>query len=142
MTINFTMSDEQKKLQYDVRAFSENVLKPVVAEADAEPDPLKGFQMTKPAYVEAYKAGIAMCMLPKEYGGGGVSCVDLVIAAEEICVVDPGFACTVPQPARASRRGRPSAASSRLMPIRAASTGSEPRCGPLRRRSRSQWRWR
>lgn len=27
--------------------------------------------------------------------GGGVSCVDLVIAAEEICVVDPGFACTV-----------------------------------------------
>ena len=95
MTINFTMSDQQKKLQYEVRAFAENVLKPVVEAADAEPAPLKGFQMTKPAYVEAYKAGIAMCMLPKEYGGGGVSCVDLVIAAEEICVVDPGFACTV-----------------------------------------------
>jgi alkylation response protein AidB-like acyl-CoA dehydrogenase len=95
MTINFTMSDEQKKLQYDVRAFSENVLKPVVTEADAEPDPMKGFQLTKPAYVESYKAGIAMCMLPAEYGGGGVSCVELVIAAEEICVVDPGFACTV-----------------------------------------------
>lgn len=95
MTINFTMSDEQRKLQYDVRAFAENVLAPVVASADSEPDPLKGFQMTKPAYVEAYRAGIAMCMLPKAYGGGGVSCVDLVIAAEEICVVDPGFACTV-----------------------------------------------
>ena len=93
--INFTMSDQQKKLQYDVRAFAENVLKPVVAAADAEPDPLKGFQLTKPAYVEAYRAGIAMCMLPAEYGGGGVSCVDLVVAAEEICVVDPGFACTV-----------------------------------------------
>ncbi|WP_433503605.1 acyl-CoA dehydrogenase family protein [Pseudonocardia halophobica] len=95
MTINFTMSDEQKKLQHEVRAFAENVLKPVVAAADAEPDPLKGFQMTKPAYVEAYKAGIAMCMLPKAYGGGGVSCVDLTVAAEELCVVDPGFACTV-----------------------------------------------
>jgi nitroalkane oxidase len=34
MTINFTMSDEQKKLQYDVRAFSENVLDPVVADPD------------------------------------------------------------------------------------------------------------
>ncbi|HEY0699303.1 MAG TPA: acyl-CoA dehydrogenase family protein, partial [Micromonospora sp.] len=82
MTINFTMSDEQKKLQYDARAFAEHVLKPIVADADAEPDPLKGFQMTKPAYIEAYKAGIAMCMLPKAYGGGGVSCVDLTVAAE------------------------------------------------------------
>ena len=95
MSINFTMSDEQKKLQHEVRAFAENVLAPVVAEADREPDPVKAVQRTKPAYVEAYKAGIAMCMLPTQYGGGGVSCVDLVIAAEEICVVDPGFACTV-----------------------------------------------
>jgi alkylation response protein AidB-like acyl-CoA dehydrogenase len=95
VTINFTMSDEQRKLQYDVRVFAENVLAPVVPEADREPDPLASFAMTKPVYIEAYKAGIAMCMVPKDYGGGGVSCVDLVIAAEEICVVDPGFACTV-----------------------------------------------
>jgi alkylation response protein AidB-like acyl-CoA dehydrogenase len=95
MSIDFTMSPEQRKLMYDVREFSQQVLKPAVAAADAEPDPLKGFQMTKAPYVEAYKAGIAMCMLPAEYGGGGVSCVDLVIAAEEICTVDPGFACTV-----------------------------------------------
>ena len=51
--------------------------------------------MTKDAYVAAYKAGIAFCMLPQEYGGGGVSNVDLIIAAEEVCAVDPGFACTV-----------------------------------------------
>ena len=51
--------------------------------------------MTKAAYVEAYKRGIAFCMLPTEYGGGGLSNVDLIIAAEEICAVDPGFACTV-----------------------------------------------
>ena len=80
MTINFTMSEAQKKLQYDVRAFAENVLAPVVPVADREPDALKAFAMTKPAYIESYRAGIAMCMLPKEYGGGGVSCVDLVIA--------------------------------------------------------------
>jgi alkylation response protein AidB-like acyl-CoA dehydrogenase len=34
-------------------------------------------------------------MIPREYGGGGLSNVDLIIAAEEICAVDPGFACTV-----------------------------------------------
>jgi len=68
---------------------------PVVREADAEPDPLRGFQRTKEAYIAAYKAGIAFCMLPREYGGGGVTNVELIIAAEELCAVDPGFACTV-----------------------------------------------
>ena len=34
-------------------------------------------------------------MIPKEYGGGGLSNVDLILAAEEICAVDPGFACTI-----------------------------------------------
>ncbi|MDI3341933.1 MAG: acyl-CoA dehydrogenase family protein [Sphaerobacter sp.] len=37
---------------------------------------------------------MAFCMLPKEYGGG-LSNSDLILAAEEICAVDPGFACTV-----------------------------------------------
>jgi len=95
MAIDFTLTPEQKKMQADVRAFAENVLAPVVREADAEPDPLRGFQRTKSAYVECYKAGIAFCMLPKEYGGGGLSNVDIIIAAEELCAVDPGFACTV-----------------------------------------------
>jgi alkylation response protein AidB-like acyl-CoA dehydrogenase len=95
VAIDFTLSDEQRKLQHDVRTFATEILAPVVPEADCEPDPQVAFAKTKTPYIEAYKAGIAMCMLPAEYGGGGVSCVDLVIAAEEICVVDPGFACTV-----------------------------------------------
>lgn len=95
MAIDFTLTTEQKKLQRDVRNFAENVLAPVVREADAEPDPLRGFQRTKSAYIEAYKAGIAFAMLPKEYGGGGLSNVDVVIAAEELCAIDPGFACTI-----------------------------------------------
>jgi alkylation response protein AidB-like acyl-CoA dehydrogenase len=95
MGIDFTMSDEQRKTQSDVRRFAEDVLKPYVAIADREPDPQKAFALTKEPYIEAYKAGIAMAMLPGEYGGGGMSCLDFTIAAEEICVVDPGFACTV-----------------------------------------------
>jgi alkylation response protein AidB-like acyl-CoA dehydrogenase len=95
MAIDFTLSAEQKQLQADVRDFAENVLAPAVRPADAELDPLRGFQLTKEPYVEAYKRGIAMCFVPKDYGGGGISNVDLILAAEEICVVDPGFACTV-----------------------------------------------
>ena len=95
MSINFTMSTEQRKIQKMAREFAEGVLAPVIPAADREPDPMKAYAATKGAYVEAYKAGIAMAMLPKAYGGGGLSCLDFTIAAEEICVVDPGFACTV-----------------------------------------------
>jgi acyl-CoA dehydrogenase len=93
--ISFSLSADQKKVQLAARDFAENVLAPVVREADREPDPLKAFQLTKPAYVEAYKRGIAFGMLPKEYGGGGLTNIELILAAEEICAVDPGFACTV-----------------------------------------------
>src|ERR671921_2100609 len=95
MAIDFTLTPDQKKLQADVRDFAENVLAPAVREADAEPDPLRGFQLTKGPYVEAYKSGIAMCFIPEGYGGGGISNVDLILACEELCAVDPGFACTV-----------------------------------------------
>ncbi len=46
----------------------------------------------KGAYVEAYKLGFATGFLPKQYGGAGISNVDLLIISEEITAVDPGFA--------------------------------------------------
>ena len=93
MAIDFTLTPEQKILQLTARQFAQEVLKPLVTNADLEPDPQKAFEMVKPAYVEAYKLGFAMGPIPKEYGGGGVSNVDLQLVAEEICAVDPGFAC-------------------------------------------------
>jgi nitroalkane oxidase len=93
MAIDFTLTPEQKMLQKTAREFAQDSLKPLVARADAELDPQKAFQMVKPAYVEAYKLGFAMGFLPQEYGGGGVSNIELQLVAEEICAVDPGFAC-------------------------------------------------
>jgi alkylation response protein AidB-like acyl-CoA dehydrogenase len=92
MAIDFTLTADQKKLQQATREFAQEVLKPVVEKADREPDTQKAVQMMKGPYVEAYKLGLAMGFLPKEYGGGSVSNIDLQIAAEEICAVDPGFA--------------------------------------------------
>lgn len=93
MAIDFTLTPAQKTLQRTTREFARDVLAPLVPAADAEPDPLKAFQSIKPAYVEAYRLGLAMGFIPEEYGGGGVSNVDLQIVAEEVCAVDPGFAC-------------------------------------------------
>ena len=95
MAIDFTLTAAQRDLQEMARDFAQKVLLPIVREADEEPDPLRAFNLTKPAYREAVQRGIAFSMLPKEYGGGGLSNVDFVIAAEEICAVDPGFATTV-----------------------------------------------
>ncbi|MFA9462509.1 acyl-CoA dehydrogenase family protein [Thiohalorhabdus sp. Cl-TMA] len=95
MPIDFTLTPEQEQIQKTTRDFARNTLKPIVEEAWQEPDPQKAFVMTKPAYEEAYKAGFAMCFLPEEYGGSGLSNVDYLIAAEEISTVDPGFATTL-----------------------------------------------
>ncbi|MFO1349853.1 MAG: acyl-CoA dehydrogenase family protein [Gammaproteobacteria bacterium] len=92
MAIDFTLTSAQKKLQRTAREFALEILQPLVRKADDEPDTQKAFQLIKGANIEAYKLGFAMGFLPREYGGGGVSNVDLQIVAEEITAVDPGFA--------------------------------------------------
>jgi nitroalkane oxidase len=92
MAIDFTLTSAQQKLQRNSREFAVDILQPLVKQADAEPDTQKAFSMLKGAYVECHKLGFAMGFLPKQYGGGGVSNVDLQIVAEEITAVDPGFA--------------------------------------------------
>jgi alkylation response protein AidB-like acyl-CoA dehydrogenase len=92
MAIDFTLTQNQKALQRKAREFARDMLQPLVAKADAEPDTQKAFEMMKAPYKEAYKLGFAMGFLPKKYGGGDVSNIDLQIVAEEICAVDPGFA--------------------------------------------------
>ena len=69
MAIDFTLTAEQRALQKTAREFAQEVLKPVVAEADALTDTQQAFVMMKDAYKEAYRLGFAMGFLPKEYGG-------------------------------------------------------------------------
>jgi alkylation response protein AidB-like acyl-CoA dehydrogenase len=93
MAIDFSLTPEQLELRRVAREFSEEILRPLIAAADAEPDPQKGFQMVKPAYEKAYSLGLGTAFLPIECGGGGASNLDVQIVAEEISAVDPGFAC-------------------------------------------------
>jgi alkylation response protein AidB-like acyl-CoA dehydrogenase len=92
MAIDFTLTGAQQRLQRNAREFAVEILQPLVKIADEEADTQKAFQMLKGAYIECHKLGFAMGFLPKQYGGGGVSNVDLQIVAEEITAVDPGFA--------------------------------------------------
>lgn len=95
MAIDFTLTKEQKELQKMARDFAQNTLKPVVTEADRNPNAWEGFKATQEVYKKAYDLGLCFSFIPKEYGGPGASNVDILIASEEICVVDPGFACTL-----------------------------------------------
>src|SRR4051795_1104378 len=95
MAIDFTLTKEQQDIQMMARSFAREVLAPLDPSSPEEPDPYVGWQMAKPAYEEACRQGIAWSMLPKAYGGGGLSNVDFVIAAEEIQAVDPGFGTAI-----------------------------------------------
>jgi acyl-CoA dehydrogenase len=95
MPIDFELSKEQLDLRMTAREFAQSVLRPIVEEADREPDPHKGFQMTREAYRESYRAGMAYGFLPSAYGGGDLSTLDYTIAAEELCAVDPGIPTTI-----------------------------------------------
>jgi len=92
MAIDFVLTPAQKRLQRIAREFAVEILQPLVKVADQEPNPQVAFRMIKGAYVECHKLGFATGFLPKQYGGGGVSNVDLQVIAEEITAVDPGFA--------------------------------------------------
>ncbi len=91
MSIDFELTDDQKKLKYDVREFAREVLRPTAERADRLTDPQEAFIAMKPVFEQAYVMGLATNLLPKKYGGGGATNVDLMIVTEELSAVDAGF---------------------------------------------------
>lgn len=91
MPVDFDLTSAQKKLKYSAREFAREVLRPAAEQADALPDPQEAFRAMQPVYAQAAASGMTTMFLPKEYGGGGASNVDFLIAIEELCAVDPGF---------------------------------------------------
>lgn len=92
MPVDFELSPAQKALKYRTREFAREVLRPSAERADALADPQEAFRAMKPVYQQAAAAGMTAMFLPRSYGGGGASNVDFLIAIEELCAVDPGFA--------------------------------------------------
>lgn len=95
MAIDFTLSEEQRRLQADARGFARSVLGGV-KEAIAKIDKPDGrFYATRPFYRAMAQAGFVKSLIPKAYGGAGLSAVDLALAAEELAAVDVNVPTTL-----------------------------------------------
>ncbi len=88
MSIDFTLSPEQRQLQANARAFAEGVLAPVAEQLDAITDAAEAFYSTRAAYREMAKAGFTKSFIPTANGGLGFGLVDFAVAAEELARVE------------------------------------------------------
>lgn len=95
MPIDFVLTPQQVQMRREAREFAREVLLPVSMESERQRDPHQAFLCTRSAYREAYKRKLATSFLPRQYGGGGMSHVDFVLVAEELCAVDPGFVTSI-----------------------------------------------
>lgn len=85
---DYIMTEEQKKLRDEARAFTKWVPKQLILDMDAEK-----IQFPHEYLAEAGKRNLLGIRLPKEYGGRGLSWVDDAIVAEEIGVASYSLAC-------------------------------------------------
>ncbi len=85
---DFLMTDEQKKLRDEARAFTKWVPKQLILDMDAEK-----IQFPHEYLQEAGRRNLLGIRLPKQYGGRGLTWVDDAIVAEEIGVASYSLAC-------------------------------------------------
>jgi alkylation response protein AidB-like acyl-CoA dehydrogenase len=95
MAIDFTLSPEQQQLQVGARAFAAGCLRGVSAAIAPFQKPEQRFFATKPFYEEMAKTGFVHALIPKAYGGTGMSTLDFALAAEEMAAVDVNVASTL-----------------------------------------------
>lgn len=88
MSIDFTLSPEQRELQAAARVFAKNTLSRVGETIAPFSRPEDRFYATRPLYAEMVKAGFVAALVPKKYGGTGMSTVDLALATEELAAAD------------------------------------------------------
>jgi nitroalkane oxidase len=87
MAIDFELSEHQRKLQADARAFAQKWLKGVREQMQGL-DSAGRFELTRPAYTAAVEAGYLKLQIPEPLGGSMESLLDLAIVAEELIAVE------------------------------------------------------
>ena len=95
MPIDFTLTDAQRELQANARAFAEKVLAPISVRVDKISDAWEAFSATREAFREMARAGFTRTYIPAEYGGLGLSMIDIAIAAEELIRIDVNVPTTL-----------------------------------------------
>jgi len=87
--IDFSLTEEQEALQEMSREFAEKEMKPNASKYD------KGDVFAEDVMRKAFEVGFLTCVIPKEYGGGGLSNVDTVIISEELAAGCAGMYTTM-----------------------------------------------
>lgn len=85
----YLISDEAKDLLQDVHEFCENEVKEQCKEYD------KSGEWPKEIYDKAIEMQLHSLEIPEEYGGPGLSRVDIAALIEEMARADAGFATTI-----------------------------------------------
>ncbi|MFC2068911.1 acyl-CoA dehydrogenase family protein [Chloroflexota bacterium] len=93
--IDFTLTEEQKMLRQTVRDFAEKEIRPIATEMDAEPDPVKSFDIAWEVIKKGAQLGFYNILIPEKYGGMGGNLLDLAIVAEELAWGDAGIALSI-----------------------------------------------
>jgi len=87
--IDFSLTEEQEALKEMSREFAEKEMKPNASKYD------KGDVFAEDVMRKAFEVGFLTCVIPKEYGGGGLSNVDTVIISEELAAGCAGMYTTM-----------------------------------------------
>lgn len=95
MSIDFTLTPEQRRLQQDARSFANDVLRGVGPATRHLPTPVQRFAATKPFYEKVVAAGFMHRLIPAPLGGEGTGVLDMAILAEEFHAVDANVSLTL-----------------------------------------------
>lgn len=87
--IDFSLTEEQKALQEMAKEFAEKEMKPNAAKYD------KGEEFSEDVMQKAFEAGFLTCKIPEEYGGSGLSDLDIAIISEELAAGCAGMYTTM-----------------------------------------------
>jgi acyl-CoA dehydrogenase len=87
--IDFSMTDEQTKLQARARAFAQEYMLPYASYYD------KTGEFPMPIVKKAWEAGLMNLGIPKEYGGPGLGLVDACIVVEEFAAGCAGMTTSI-----------------------------------------------
>jgi len=90
--IDFGLTDQQLAIQRSARDFAEGEIKPLSREIDRIEDPSKAWNWG--LYETANRLGFNKILIPKKYGGLGLTMLDACIVLEEIAAADAGFGST------------------------------------------------
>ena len=95
MPIDFTLTPEQRELQFAARRFARKELTGVKEATHHLPTPMERFLATRPFYAAAIKEGFLQRLIPAPLGGGGTGLLDLAVVAEEFQAVDVNVSLTL-----------------------------------------------